>query len=99
MNGLYKRMREFLTAVEQAQGSFTDMLDGQLLAHYIMLESHYGTREKLAESKRTDICNYMFVKKGYLRLIYTCALFSDYENAESLARAVLDEMMQTVDKS
>ena len=75
------------------------MLEGQLLAHYFMLERHYGTREKLAESKRTDISNYMFVKKGYLRLIYTCALFSGYENAESLAQAALGEMMQAVDRS
>lgn len=93
-------MKEFQKAIEQASGSYTDILEGQILAHYIMLENVFGTREKIAESKRTDLCNYKYVKKGYLKLIYTCVLHSpDYENGERLASAVLDEMIQTVDKS
>ena len=35
----------------------------------------------------------MTVKKGYLKLIYVCALYSEYENAKSLSDSVLDEMM------
>ena len=41
----------------------------------------------------------MLVKKMYLKLIYTCIVYSGYRNAKSLAESVLDELFQTVDKS
>ena len=85
LNGLYKRMKEFSEAIESAQGSYSDMLEAHLYANYFMLESVLGTREKLAEYNRMNMSNYLTVKKGYLKLIYVCVMYSGYENAESLA--------------
>ena len=45
IKGLYKRGIEILEAIEHAQGSYDDMLRGQLYSNYYMLCTGLGTNE------------------------------------------------------
>ena len=74
-------MKEFRETIECAQGSYSDMLEAQLFANYFMLQNVLGTPEKIAEYSRIEFSNFLTVKKAYLRLIFVCVVYSEYENA------------------
>lgn len=73
------------------------MLEAQLFSNYYMLETQLGTKDKLNEYNQQTYSNFMTVKKSFLKQMYICALYSEYEYAKTLSQAILDELLQTSD--